>query len=355
MKKKIFRLVLFCFAGIMLFASCKKEFTVTVQSNNTEWGTVSGGGTYTEGTEIYIEAQSYSGCEFVSWQDGNTENPRSVTVKSDETFVAVFAQIVFSVSETQKVFFSSGNLQWSAEGTHAVADGGTAAGTWRFALNQWDTVGIDNENISSTYSGWIDLFGWGTSGYDNKYPYIKNAPNIDYGNGNIDISGTYYDWGVYNAIYNPHTNTTDAPGTWRTLTKDEWVYLLETRNTASEIRYAKGSVNGVNGLIVVPDNWNTSIYPLSSTNTADADFTTNNISSADWTKMEARGCVFLPASGFRVNTLVLFVGSIGYYRSTKHYSDNYANSLYFYSSTLDPSYFQQRNDGQSVRLVKDVQ
>ena len=199
------------------------------------------------------------------------------------------------------------------------------------------------------------MFGWGTSGYDNKYPYIKNAPNIDYGNGNIDISGTYYDWGVYNAIYNPHTNTTDAPGTWRTLTKDEWVYLLETRNTASEIRYAKGSVNGVNGLIVVPDNWNTSIYPLSSTNTADADFTTNNISSADWTKMEARGCVFLPAAGFRVNTLVLFVGSIGYYRSTKHYSDSYANSLYFYSSTLDPSYFQQRNDGQSVRLVKDVQ
>ena len=159
--------------------------------------------------------------------------------------------VQFSVSATQKVYFSPGNLQWSATNggntatTHAVAGNGTAAGTWRFAPNQWDTIGANNSNVSSTYTGWIDLFGWGTSGYNNKYPYMTSTTDIDYGNGNNNILGTNYDWGVYNAIYNPKTQTTDAPGTWRTLTKDQWVYLLNTRPTASSIRYAKATVCGI--------------------------------------------------------------------------------------------------------------
>ena len=79
---------------------------------------------------------------------------------------------VFSVSDTKQVQFSQGNLQYQA-----------STNTWRFAENQWDYVGTqipdqyghaggtvigsDNSNISQTYSGWIDLFGWGTSGWNN--------------------------------------------------------------------------------------------------------------------------------------------------------------------------------------------
>ena len=98
----------------------------------------------------------------------------------------------FSVAVGTFVYFSPGNLQWSAKNggsyatTHNVAGGGTAAGTWRFAPNHWDIIGADNSNISSSYSGWIDLFGWGTSGYNNKYPYMTSTTNTDYGNGNAD-------------------------------------------------------------------------------------------------------------------------------------------------------------------------
>lgn len=227
-------------------------------------------------------------------------------------------EALFSVSATEKVYFSPGNLQWSAKNggstatTHAVAGGGTAAGTWRFAPNQWDAIGANNSNISSTYSGWIDLFGFGTSGYNNKHPYMTSGNNSDYGNGSNSISGTNYDWGVYNAIYNPKTNTTDAAGTWRTLTYNEWIYLIGTRTTTSGIRYAKATVNGINGLIIVPDNWRTSIYALNSTNISDAAYSTNVISATNWTTLENAGAVFLPATGYRNETSIQYVTS-GYY------------------------------------------
>lgn len=127
-------------------------------------------------------------------------------------------QGAFSVSANQQVIFSPGNLQWSATGcgstatTHAVARGSTAEGTWRFAPNQWDVIGADNSNISSTYSGWIDLFGWGTCGYLRRCPYMTSQTDEDYGNGR-SISGTRFDWGVFNSIYNSKADATDLPGT----------------------------------------------------------------------------------------------------------------------------------------------
>ena len=284
---------------------------------------------------------------------------------NEETFLTTANPIDmrFSVSPYyyQKVFFSPGNLQWSATNggntatTHAVAGNGTAAGTWRFATNQWDMTGT-NGSISATYTGWIDLFGWGTSGYNNKYPYMTSTTNQDYGNGS-HIAGTNYDWGVYNAIYNPKTQTTDAPGTWRTLTKDEWVYLLNSRPTASSIRYAKAIVNGVNGLIIVPDNWITSIYSLNNTNNPNAAHSSNIIGATDWAKMEAAGCVFLPAAGYRMETSEYNFNSGGSYWSTTYYDRDNAYYMYFGSNVvgnyLNPSAYSDCYYGRSVRLVKD--
>ena len=275
-----------------------------------------------------------------------------------ERLTMVFALPVFSVSATTQVVFSPGNLQWSATNggntatTHAVADSSTAAGTWRFAPNQWDAIGAGNDNISSTYTEWIDSFGWGTSGYNNKYPYMTSTTDTDYVNGNNHIAGTYYDWGVYNAIYNPKTNTTDVPGTWRTLTKDEWVYLLNTRPTLSSIRYAKATVCGSVGVIIVPDNWSNIYYILTNVNTSSATYTSNIISATDWAKMESAGCVFLPAAGSRWYIYIGGVGSSGDYWSTTYYDSNNAYYLGFYWSTLDVSYNHFLHDGLSVRLVK---
>lgn len=294
--------------------------------------------------------------------DGKSVASREVrqAQTASENFTLVFTMsesAAFSVGENSKIVFSPGNLQWSATGggtdatTHAVAGGGTAAGTWRFAPNQWDTIGSDNGNISSSYTGWIDLFGWGTSGYDNKYPYMASTKNDDYGNGNTSISGTNYDWGVYNAIYNPKTSSTDAPGTWRAISGPEWDYLINSRSTASGIRYAKASVNGVPGLVIVPDNWSSTVYSLDSTNTTNATFNSNVITAAQWGALEDAGCVFLPAAGRRSGTSVLYAGSYGYYWSSSCNSYGNVGYGYFYSKYVSALYLS-RNAGYSVRLVR---
>ena len=79
-------------ASLLVFTACKKEFTITVQSNNEAWGSVTGSGTYAKGSTVSIAAVAKSGYKFVSWQDNNTDNPRSITVNANETYIATFAK-----------------------------------------------------------------------------------------------------------------------------------------------------------------------------------------------------------------------------------------------------------------------
>ncbi len=183
---------------------------------------------------------------------------------------------------------------------------------------------------------------------------MTSTIDTDYGNGENNIANTNYDWGVYNAIYNPKTQTTDAPGTWRTLTEDQWVYLLNTRPTVSSIRYAQATVCGIVGIIIVPDNCSNTYYPLTNVNTSGAAYTSNIIDASDWAKMENVGCVFLPAAGYRYGTSVYNVGSSGNYWSTTCNNSHYAYGLYFGSGYLNPSNYYNRNYGKSVRLVRSA-
>ena len=234
--------------------------------------------------------------------------------------------------------FAKGNLQYQA-----------STRTWRFAEHQWDMIGDANENISKSYSGWIDLFGWGTSGYD-KDPWMTSKEDSEYGNGNRDIAGTNNDWGVNN------TNSNDGGCSWRTLTKDEWVYVFNMRSTNSGIRYAKAIVNGVNGVILLPDNWSSSNYSLIKTNKRGASFDSNKISQTDWqNKFETNGAVFLPAAGYRYGTRVNYVGSSGDYWSASYGMGGGARYFWFRDSYLDPNDWDARHHGNSVRLVCDAE
>lgn len=248
---------------------------------------------------------------------------------------------IYSVSAMDKVYFSQGNLQYQA-----------STNTWRFAEKQYYTIGENNTNISSTYSGWIDLFGWGTSGYNNKYPYMTSTNVSDYGDGNNNISETRYDWGVYNRI----SNGGNEAGLWRTLTRSEWVFLLTTRYTSSGIRFAKAQVNGVNGVILVPDDWNVTTFSLNNTNQGSASYTSNVVGEMVWQNtFEPAGAVFLPAAGYRYGTSLYFVGSNGKYWSASCSSSNNACYVNFFDSNLNPQDYNNRLDGQSVRLVRSAQ
>lgn len=238
----------------------------------------------------------------------------------------------FSVSENKQVYFSKGNLQYKA-----------STKTWRFAEHQWDYIGEGNNNISPTYDGWIDLFGWGTG--DN--PTETSADKTKY--------SSFVDWSI---------NIFVEAFSWHTMTIDEWRFLLEKRNTMSGVRYVKAIVNGINGVILLPDNWNKSIYKLRKTNNEDASFKANNISLSDWTnKFENNGAIFIPAAGsrrFEVTTLKNDVKGYGYYGS--YWSSTAGQNGYalYYGFSNDyfvfysPNY-RPKGYGCSVRLVCDIQ
>ena len=274
------------------------------------------------------ETQYYY-CAFVYVND---KDYKYGSIKSFTTLVAPEIKGIgtFSVSATKQVTFSSGNLQY-----HPAND------KWRFAESQLDYIGNANGNISSTYNGWIDLFGWSTSSTN-----FGVSTSTDYD----DYSGSFVDWGT-NKIGN------DAPNTWRTLTYDEWNYLLNNRNNASSL-CGVAQVNGVNGLIFLPDNWTcpagvTFKSGFHSSYGVDYYAAYQTFTAEQWAKFEAAGAIFLPAAGLRYGSGVGDVRSNGYYWSATEYGSYYAGFLCFYS---DAAYMRNydRNNGRSVRLVKDL-
>ena len=253
-------------------------------------------------------------------------------------------------ADGDQVYFSQGNLQYQA-----------STGIWRFAENQWNYSGYANRNISPTYDGWIDLFGWGTSGFNHGavcyQPWSTSDNYSDYyayglSNNNLCDQSGQADWG-YNAI----SNGGNMENQWRSLTMQEWFYLFKTRNTPSGIRWTVGKVNNNNGVILLPDDWSSSIYTLNNVNGGSWNYSHNIISSTDWVNiLQANGAVFLPAAGSRYKTTVQDIaGGYGNYYSTTYYSDGMAYILAFDAGNANPQTFSPRYNGFSVRLVRDVE
>ena len=70
--------------------SSTPQYTISVTSANADQGTVSGGGTYSEGSRVNISATPKAGYQFDKWNDGNTSATRTVSVSKNESFVAQF-------------------------------------------------------------------------------------------------------------------------------------------------------------------------------------------------------------------------------------------------------------------------
>ena len=257
-----------------------------------------------------------------------------------------------------QVYFSQGNLQYI---------GSAATPYWKFADNQWDYLGTSTGQDSNNQNVDRDLFGWGTSGWNNGNMYYQpydtehfwdSESGYGYGptngtNYSYNLTGDYAnaDWGVYNAI----SNGGNIPNLWRTLTYLEWDFVFKSRNTPSGIRYAKGIVNGVNGVILLPDDWDASVYTLNYTNKSNAPYNTNEITEESWATMEANGAVFLPTAGYRNEILVYSEGSLGYYWSSSRYVNGYVYRVFFSSGELNPQNIQYRYYGCSVRLARVVE
>ena len=242
----------------------------------------------------------------------------------------------FSVGEGRQVMFSRGNLQYQP-----------STGSWRFAGNQFDTVGRYNAYASETYQGWIDLFGWGTSGYAGCMPYTITTNCDDYAPNHTDISHTDYDWGVPNAIIRGG----DRSEMWRTLTYDEWEYIIYKRPNAIYL-HGQATVMGVGGYLLMPDIWD---CPDDVHFAPDApDRYTNTYNRQQWIRLQQLGVVFLPAAGVRDGKNVNAVGQFGYYWTSKAANRSLSYCVNIYNNIPADLNTAYRYLGHSVRLVKDI-
>ncbi len=291
-------------------------------------------------------------------------------------------------SDGKKVYFSQGNLQATWDGS--------AAWTWHFAEHQWDIIGGKNgstTNVAATgnnyingngtmsQAGTVDLFGWvgasSTTGTGVAQYGICNGSNADYGN--VADEALKSDWG----------NTIGAG--WCTLTSDEWVYLFNERQggtvgTKENARYAFGTINatslayqnigGKGGIILFPDGVTIAeneVYQAKGINSAtsfDQDGSSFLCTPAQWAALEAKGCVFLPLTGYRSQDVVYDLYPIqyspnilGYYWSSSSDKNNAekARCLIFRSKYLSLPLSEEsdkgtdnRRGGRSVRLVHVV-
>ena len=71
------------------FLNINTGYLVTLQTNNDQWGEVAGAGLYAQ--EATITATPNEGYTFLRWSDGNTDNPRALTLTHDITLTAEFA------------------------------------------------------------------------------------------------------------------------------------------------------------------------------------------------------------------------------------------------------------------------
>ena len=305
--------------------------------------------TKTSSQTITVTQFSPSGDDYIP--DAQIE-PGNVTIENGAIKAA------FSIGENKKAYFSQGNLQYQA-----------STGIWRFAEKQWYRVGdeqfgevyengvkCDNALISPTYSGWIDLFCFGTSGYKGRsesyQPYSTSRTYWDYAvtpEEPLDLTGEdrNSDWGVYNKI----SNGGNAANMWRTPTEDEWTYLLSKRKDA-ENKFRLAVVVGVMGVVVLPDDCTLNLWDI------DADF-----NEKEWNAMESNGAVFFPTAGGRDSVYVDCVDAkwgdddrvpFGYYWSTTIDSDYSAKVWVISHCSYDGTGWHRLSLGASVRLIQDV-
>lgn len=113
---------------VLAMTGCKKSYTITVKSNNAEWGTVTGSGSYKDGETATISAIPTQGYYFNCWNDGNTENPRKIVVSGNAEFIATFSDTPGGGGTEGAVEISgaiSSNATWTnhSDGVDFIIDG----------------------------------------------------------------------------------------------------------------------------------------------------------------------------------------------------------------------------------------
>lgn len=206
----------------------------------------------------------------------------------------------FSIGYNRRVYFSPGNLDIRGR---------------LFVGREWE------------YGGY---FGWGTG----DAPGTTSMNNGDY--------RVFHDWGDYLGY---------VESGWRTMQKSEWEYMLLYRRDA-EYKRGTGTVNGVHGMLLLPDRWQVPEGMVFSPGCIS--WEDNVFTREQWERMKEEGAVFLPAGDYIWNGAPPHEGASGLYWTATPVGDKEAYYVCFYDGRVYASVVNQRCFRLSVRLVRDV-
>lgn len=74
------------------------SYNITAVPYDSSFGSVGGGGIYNYNTDVILTATPYAGHSFSKWSDGNTSNPRKVTVLDNTTYTAEFVKNKYTIT-----------------------------------------------------------------------------------------------------------------------------------------------------------------------------------------------------------------------------------------------------------------
>ena len=161
------------------------DVKLTLNRNNTSYGTVTGSGTYDHLAEATITATPKENYYFTSWSDGNTENPRTVVVNSDTTFTANFTKKPYLTVKSNNTFYGT----VTGSGYYMPGDEVTITATLKDNCYFTGWSDCDSKELTRTITLTSDSTI--TANFTKK-PYLTvETNNSDYGYGTVTGSGYY--------------------------------------------------------------------------------------------------------------------------------------------------------------------
>ncbi len=222
------------------------SYTLSANSSDPNLGTVSGEGTYIEGSVATIEVTANVGYAFLEWNDGNTDNPRTVEVISDTTFIATFAvartiTIESSDSEMGTVTGSGVYAEGAMLEITAVPNGGYRFDHWIDVENPTRDFNTDNPRtiVVSSDASYIAVFTEVVGIEHNSISEISIFPNPVIDNLNIISSEPISEIEIVNAmgqvVYRADVNSDNAVCDVKELTAGVYIVRIHGTNTASVV------------------------------------------------------------------------------------------------------------------------
>ncbi|MBO4752575.1 MAG: InlB B-repeat-containing protein [Bacteroidales bacterium] len=193
------------------------NYTITVTADNNTHGSVNGGGSFAYGTTTQISATPNDGYEFTGWSDGNTDNPRTVTVTGNATYTATFAILNYTITVNAN---NNGYGSVSGGGSYAYGTTATLTATPNegYHFVEWNDHNTDNPRSvtvtgNATYTATFAINSYTITVQPNNASFGSTTGSGTYTHGQtVTATATANDGYVFNgwsdgATATPHTFT----------------------------------------------------------------------------------------------------------------------------------------------------